>query len=135
MLKAPLLLFSITFLVAGCGGKQPAPSPNQAQPTSGSAITAIAKMGNLATDPLAQMSFEFDGNPPKEEIQEKLDKVLGMYRLETNNDNRARAGRTLIALRKEHGHSEMSILDKMLGSPAEGNFEEASRRISTAMNQ
>ncbi len=135
MLKAPLLLFSITFLVAGCSGKQPEPSPNQAQPAPGSAITAIAKMGNLATDPFAQMSFEFDGNPPKEEIQEKLDKVLAMYHLELNNNNRSQAGRTLVALRKEQGHSEMSILDRMLSSPAEGSFEEASRRISAAMNQ
>jgi hypothetical protein len=135
MPKTPLLLFSITLMVVGCGGKQPAPSPNQEQPTPGSAVTAIAKMGNLATDPFGQMSFEFEGNPPKEEIQEKLDKVLAMYHLELNNNNRGQAGRTLIALRKEHGHSEMSILDKMLNSPAEGTFEEASRRISAEMNQ
>src|SRR6266567_3847305 len=109
MLKAALLVFAITFFVAGCSGKEPASSPSQSQPTPGSAITAIAKIGNLATDPVAQMSFEFDGNPSKEDIREKVDKALAMYHLEANDQNRSSAGRTLVALRKEHGHSEMSI--------------------------
>ena len=135
MLKAALLIFPITFVIAGCSGKEPTSSPSQSQPTPGSAITAIAKMGNLATDPVAQMSFEFDGNPSKEEIQEKVDKALAMYHLEANNQNRGNAGRILVALRKEYGHSEMSILDKMLGSPAEGSFDEASAKIAAAMNQ
>ena len=135
MLKAASLVFAITFLLAGCGGKEPASKPNQPEPTPGSAITAIAKMGNLATDPLAQMSFEFDGNPSKADIQEKVDKALAMYQLEANNQNRSNAGRILVALRKEYGHSEMSILDKMLSSPAEGSFDDALAKIASAMNQ
>jgi hypothetical protein len=134
MLKVVLLVFTITFFAMGCSGKEPANSPNQVQPTPGSAITAIAKMGNLATDPLAQMSFEFDGNPAKEQIRENLDKALAMYHLDANDQNRSSAGRTLIALRKEHGHSEMSILGQILISTAEGTFDEASARIAAAMN-
>ena len=135
MTKPTRLLFALAFLVTSCNSNQTSTPSKQPQPSPGSAITAIAKMGNLATDPIAQMSFEFDGNPPKEEIREKIDKVLGMYKLDANNENRSNAGRTLVALRKEQGHSEMSILDKMLSSPAEGKFDEAAARISAAMNQ
>ena len=128
----PFLIVSLALAAGGCGGSKPEPAKVQPQ---GGIITAAAKMANLATDPIAQMSFEFDGNPPKEEIREKIDKVLGMYKLDANNENRSNAGRTLVALRKEQGHSEMSILDKMLSSPAEGKFDEAAARISAAMNQ
>ncbi len=128
-----LTLATVLFLfAAGCSSTQPAPSNDSKQ---GSAITAMAKAGQLATDPIAQMSFEFDGNPPQDEIRDKIDKVLAMYGLEVNKINQGTAGRTLVALRKEHGHSEMSILDKMLSSPAEGKFEDAAARISSAMNQ
>ena len=130
---ARVLILALALAVgAGCSGSKPQPAANQPQPQGGM-ISAMAKMGNLATDPIAQMSFEFEGNPPKEQIQEKVDKVLMMYGLETNNNNRSSAGRSLVALRKEHGHSEMAILDKMLTSPAEGNFEDAAAKISAAM--
>ena len=117
-------------VIAGCGGSKPE-APKQA--SQGGMVGAMAKMGNLATDPLAQMSFEFEGNPPKEEIQEKVDKVLMMYGMDASNPNRSTAGRTLVALRKEHGHSEMAILDKMLSTPAEGKFEDAAAKIAAAM--
>ena len=95
----------------------------------------MAKMGKLATDPIAQMSLEFEGNPPQDQIREKLDKALVLYSLEANNEIRANAGRVLVELRKEHGHSEMAILEKMLSSPAEGKFEDAAAKISAGMNQ
>ena len=123
------LILAIAVVIAGCGSSEPA---KKAEPQGGM-ITAAAKMANLATDPIAQMSFEFEGNPPKEQIQEKVDKALMMYGLEANNDNRSMAGRTLVMLRKTHGHSEMSILDKMLASAAEGKFEEAAEKIDAAM--
>ena len=113
-------------------GSKPASSQSQPQ---GGAVATMAKMGQLATDPVAQMSLEFDGNPPADQIREKIDKALAMYGLDANNQNRGNAGRTLVALRKEHGHSEMSILEKMLNSPADGKFEDAAARISAAMNQ
>jgi hypothetical protein len=127
-----LILPIVLMLAVRCSGSKPAP----AQPQGGPGMVAtMAKMGNLATDPVAQMSFEFDGNPPKDQIQQQVDKVLTMYGLDANNENRGNAGRVLVALRKEHGHSEMSILEKMLNSPVEGKFEEAATRISAAMNQ
>jgi hypothetical protein len=81
-------------------------------------VTAIAELGKFATDAFAQMSFAFDGNPTPVEIQDRMDCVLPMYGLETNNDNRNQAGRTLVGLRKEHGRSEMEIMDTMLATPA-----------------
>ena len=133
-LRTRLFVALVAFgVITSCGGK-PAPAPEQQQ--SPSAIGALAKIGQLATDPIAQMSLTFQDNPPQEEIREKLDAVLKMYGLEVNNENRSQAGRTLVALRKEHGHSEMQILDKMLDSPADGtNFDEAAARISAGMNQ
>ena len=120
-------------VITSCGEK---PAPTPAQQKSPSAIGAIAKIGQLATDPIAQMSLTFQDNPPQEEIREKLDGVLKLYGLEVNNENRSQAGRTLVALRKEHGHSEMQILDKMLTSPTDGTkFDEAAARISAGMNQ
>ena len=121
-----LIIFSIVLLLAGCSAGE---EPKQA-------VSTMAKMGQLATDPIAQMSLEFDGNPPQDQIREKVDKALAHYGLEANNENRGKAGRTLVALRKEHGHSEMAILDKMLATPAEGgDFDAAATRISVAMNQ
>ena len=122
-------------LVAGCGRSQPAPAKASNQQAQG-AIAAIAKLGNLATDPFAQMSLTFDGNPPPELIKEKVDKVLEMYGAALTDPNRSQAGRTLVALRKEHGHSEMDILDKMLETPPNGApIEQAAAAISSAMNQ
>ena len=123
------LILSLALLAAACSGNKP---PEKKEP---SGLAAMAKMANLAVDPLAQMSFEFAGNPSKEEIGQVLDKVLEMYGIEANNENRSSAGRVLVALRKEHGHSEMEILTKMADSPAEGKFEEAAAKISAAMNQ
>ncbi len=125
-----ILPLAMALIVSCSSGSKPEPPKPQ-----GGAIDAMAKMGKLATDPVAQMSLEFDGNPPMEQIREKLDKALMMYGLEANNQNRSNAGRTLVALRKEQGHSEMAILEKMLSSPAEGKFDEAAARISAAMSQ
>ena len=127
------LLIAITaFLAAaGCNSAPPA-APEKESP---SAISAIAKMGNLATDPFAQMSFAFEGNPPPADIKPKVDRVLEMYGLELNDANRGQAGNTLVALRKQHGHSEMAILDKMLETPASGAFEEAAASISESMSR
>ena len=128
---ARFLILPIALVVmTACSGNS-----SSAEKKEPSAITAMAKMANLATDPLAQMSLEFDGNPSKEEISEALDKVLAMYALEANDGNRSSAGRTLVALRKEHGHSEMDILKKMADTPADGKFEDAAAKISAAMNQ
>ena len=133
---ARLLVLSLSLaVIAGCGGSKPSPGSSQSQQKAPSAITAMAKMANIVADPIAQMSLEFDGNPSKDKIREKIDKALMMYGLEANNDNRSSAGRVLVELRKEHGHSEMAILEKMLNSPAEGKFEDAAAKISAAMNQ
>ena len=126
-----ILLFAL-MLAVGCSGSKPAPADSKQGPGT---VATMAKMGNLATDPIAQMSFEFEGNPPKDQIAPKVDKALALYGLEANNENRSSAGRILVALRKEHGHSEMSILDKMLSTPPEGKFDEAAAKISAAMNQ
>ena len=127
-----LILVGAFVLVAGCNQSKPAPAAEQSQ---GSAIGAIAKMGNLATDPFAQMAFAFEGNPPKEEIQLRVDKVMGMYGLELTNVNRSHVGNILVALRKEHGHSEIEILDKMLEMPASGEFEQAAAAVSESIGQ
>lgn len=130
---APFLILPIAFaLAAGCSGSKPAPAAGRPQ---GGIVTAMAKMGKLATDPIAQMSLEFEGNPPQDQIREELDKALIMYGLEANNENRGSAGRVLVALRKEHGHSEMAILEKMLNTTAEGKFEDAAAKISATMSQ
>ena len=129
---ARLVLLACWMVVAGCGGK----GSSQAQtPDQPSAVSALAKMGQLATDPIAQMSMTFNGNPAQEEIREKIDMALLMYGMDVNNVNRGSAGRTLVALRKERGLSEMAILEKMLNTPANGKFEEAAVRISAEMNR
>lgn len=126
-----LIVVGACVLAASCSKSQPAP-PEQQTP---SAVSAIAKLGNLATDPFAQMSLTFEGNPPAADIKVKLDRVMGMYGMELNDANRSHAGSTLTTLRKEHGHSEMAILDKMLETPASGEFEAAAASISESMNR
>ena len=127
------MVLTAFLLIAGCGSQ---PNPGTSEIPAQSAVSAIAKLGHFANDPFAQMAFTFDGNPSPELIQEKIDKVLEMYGMEVNDANRSEAGRILIGLRKEHGHSEMAILAKMLESPANGaKFEEAAAKVSAAMNQ
>jgi hypothetical protein len=128
-----LILPVVLTIVAGCGNK-PATGEGAA-PKQGGTVATMAKAGQLATDPIAQMSLEFQGNPPQDQIRVELDKALAMYGLEPNNDNRSNAGRTLVALRKEQGHAEMAILEKMLHSPVEGKFDEAASKISADMNR
>ncbi len=132
--KNRLVVALTCLLAASCNQNKPPATPTSEQQTS-SAISAIAKLGNLATDPFAQMSLTFEGNPSPEDIKGKVDRVLGMYGMELTNENRTHAGSTLVTLRKEHGHSEMAILDKMLESPASGEFEAAAASISESMNQ
>jgi len=81
------------------------------------------------------MSLTFEGNPSAGDIKQKVDRVLGMYGMELTDANRSHAGSTLVTLRKERGHSEMAILDKMLETPANGEFEAAAASISESMNQ
>src|SRR5688500_12733972 len=129
-----LLSFLVLSGLAGCGRSEDKPAA--APPSSPSAVSGMAKMGQLATDPFSQMSLAFDGNPQPGEIQQKSDQVLTMYSVELNNSNRGLAGKTLTALRKEQGHSEMSVLEKMIQLPTNGEtFDDAARRASTAMNQ
>jgi hypothetical protein len=125
-----LIVLGGCLLAASCNQGKPA-----AEPQTPSAISEIAKLGNLATDPFAQMSLTFEGNPSKEEIQPKVDRVMGMYGLELTDPNRSHVGSTLVTLRKEHGHSEMAILDKMLESPASGEFETSAAAVSESMTQ
>ena len=131
---ARFVILPIAFVLAvSCSGSKPAP---EAKPEpQGGMVSAMAKMGKVITDPIAQMSLEFEGNPPQDQIREELDKTLVMYMLEPNNQNRANAGRVLVTLRKETGHSEMAILEKMLNSPAEGKFEDAAAKTAAAMSQ
>ena len=64
-----------------------------------------------------------------------LDKVLNKYGVELNNNNYGLAGKTLTSLRKEMGHGEMAILEKMLTAETNGEtFDDAARRVSTSMN-
>ena len=124
----------ITVLVlSGCSGESKKAEP--AAPAAPSAVAGFAKMGGLAVDPFAQMALFFEGNPLPDEIHAKMDEVLTKYGVELNNNNYGLAGKTLTALRKEQGHNEMAILEKMLTEETNGqSFDDAARRISTAMN-
>jgi hypothetical protein len=128
-----LIVVSACFVAASCSSAQPSPATASEQETA-TAASPLAKLGALATDPFAQMSLTFEGNPPPAEIKPKVDRVLEMYGLELNDANRGQAGNTLVTLRKQHGHSEMAILDKMLETPASGEFEAAAASISESMN-
>lgn len=133
-MKTFRLLSLITVLVlAGCSGETRKAEP--AAPAAPSAVAGFAKMGGLAVDPFAQMALFFEGNPLPDEIHARMDEVLLRYNVELNNNNYGLTGKTLTALRKEMGHSEMAILEKMLTAETNGeSFDDAARRISTSMN-
>jgi hypothetical protein len=127
-MKRILLILTLTVLPA-CAKEE-----KKAEPAP-SAVAGIAKMGALAVDPFAQMSLTFEGNPTAIEIQPKLDEVLTKYGMELNNNNRGLAGKTLTALRKELGQSEMKILEKMQTAETQNqSFDDAARRVATSMN-
>ena len=137
MLKRFLLILSGFLIFANCSGskKEPAPAAAQKKDDPGY-VSGLAKMGNLAVDPFAQMAFTFEGNPPPDEIHEMLDSVLTKYGMELTDSNRILAGKTLTSLRKEQGHSEVAILQTMQTAPTnDEKFEDAARRISTGLSQ
>jgi len=74
---------------------------------------AVKDMGALE-----KMEIAFIGNPSKEEIKDKLDLALELYKTEITEENYSRAGSTLVALRKESktGVTEMEILEYMIDS-------------------
>ena len=96
-------------LFLGCGSGERA--SEQARTTA----DGVATMS-----PLEQASLAFEGNPTPREIQEKMDRAFGLYKLEPTNENYSRAGSTLVALRRENGVDEMDILDHMIRSHVEG---------------
>jgi hypothetical protein len=122
------ILIGLGLLLTSCSKEEPATQ-------TPSAVAGLAKMGSLAVDPFAQMALAFEGNPSPDEIRAKIDPVLKMYGVELTNANFSLAGKTLTTLRKEQGHSEMAILEKMLEAPTNGEkFDDAARRVSTSMN-
>ena len=126
--RGQVILIALGLLLTSCSKEEPATQ-------TPSAVAGLAKMGNLAVDPFAQMALAFDGNPSPDEIRAKLDPVLKMYGVELTNANFSLAGKTLTAVRKEQGHNEMAILEKMLQAPTNGEkFDDAARRVATSMN-
>lgn len=82
----------------------------------------------LPSDPLDQMVIAFEGNFTREQIQTTVDHALQLYGLPATDENRSRAGSTLVALRKEGGVWEMVILEFMICSYVDGvnlSFPEA----------
>ena len=126
--RGQVILIALGLLLTNCSKEEPATQ-------TPSAVAGLAKMGNLAVDPFAQMALAFEGNPAPDEIRAKLDPILKMYRVELTNANFSLAGKTLTAVRKEQGHNEMAILEKMLQAPTNGEkFDDAARRVATSMN-
>ena len=134
MSKRLVILLAGFLVLANCSNKKEA-APAAAPKEDPGYVSGLAKMGKLATDPFTQMALSFDGNPAPDEIHERMDSVLTKYGMELNNTNRSLAAKTLTALRKEQGHSEMDILQGMLTAPTnDEKFDDAARRVSTSMN-
>lgn len=83
-------------------------------------FTINGQSGNLPDDPLDQMVIAFNGSYSKIQIKERLDKAIDLYNLPRTKENYSRAGSTLVALRKETGHTEMDILAYMIRSHVQG---------------
>lgn len=82
----------------------------------------------IPKDALSIMEIAFQGNPPKEQIRERLDLALRLYNTPITEENYSRAASTLVALRKETSVEEMRILDYMIRSNVPGvniSFPEA----------
>lgn len=69
-----------------------------------------------AVSALDRMVVAFDGSHSREAIRERLDKAMTLYDMPITEENYSVAGRTLVALRKEDGVSEMDILAYMIRS-------------------
>lgn len=82
------------------------------------------------------MVIAFEGNFTREQIQTPLDHALQLYGLPITDENRSRAGSTLVALRKEGGVREMVILGFMICSYVDGvnlSFPDAAAIASAAI--
>ena len=70
---------------------------------------------------LKQMSVAFEGNWTVSKIKPVLERAMKLYGVAITEENRSRAGSTLVALRKEYGPSEMEILGYMIRSHVPGD--------------
>ena len=112
----------ILAVLTACGEGGP-PATTREPPPGGSTPTSVNDLTALQ-----QMEIAFNGNRAVSEIQPVLDRALLLYGLPITEENYSRAGSTLVALRKEHGPSEMDILDYMIRSHMPGveiSFPEA----------
>lgn len=84
-------------------------------------------------DALDAMVIAFEGLHTRAAIKERLERAMTIYGLDVTEDNRHRAGSTLVALRKANGTHEMAILDHMIRSHVPGvkiTFPEAAAMSS-----
>lgn len=63
---------------------------------------------------IEKMSVVFEGNHSIENIKEKMDAVMGAYKVEINETNYEKCGSALVSLRKASGVTEMDIIENML---------------------
>ena len=82
------------------------------EPRAGSVVATAS--------PLEQMEVAFIGNPSRAAIKARMDQAMRLYGLPITEDNYSRAASVLVVMRKEHGQSEMAILDYMIRSHVPG---------------
>lgn len=125
-------LLTIAFIVAACGGSEPAAAtPRPAEPPA----------ATVPSDALSQMEIAFVGTPRQSVIQDKIDAALALYGLELTEENDRHAGDALVSVRigaQERGCdacTEMATLDQMLrdGRLPGVEFSEAVAWASTAL--
>jgi hypothetical protein len=120
--------------LAACGGASTPPPAVTAPPTRPPAAI-------VPSDPIAQASLAFVGNPSPAEIRSKLDAAFAIYGLEPTDDNYSRAGSVLVALRQEaeaDGYpaiTEMAILEEMIagGGVPDLSFPEAAAWVAALL--
>jgi hypothetical protein len=63
------------------------------------------------SDPIDQMVIAFDGNPPKAEIEQQVNRAIELYDLPATDDSQSRIGSVLVSFKQQDGIPEMQLLD------------------------
>ena len=103
---------------------EPDPPPPATAPLTssggGGTSSGGGNAGGTSSVALDQMAVAFEGGYSRAAIEARMREGMELYGLAWTEDNRSRAGSTLVALRREYSIEEMRILDYMICSHVPG---------------
>ena len=99
--------------------------------------SACDSQAAVPQDALSRMEVVFKGHHSKEEIKQRLDLAMSLYKVPITEENYSRAGSVLVGLGQDFELDEMAILDYMIRSYVPGvnlTFPDAAALAASALH-